>query len=261
MGQQSSSANDDSVANADAATYSISPASWRIRDMPERIRPREEVQRVGVENVADDVLIALLLRTGVQGMNVVDLSRDLMRRYGSLTSLSAASVEELSQVRGISRTKAQILRAALEIGKRLNAESLPKRIKIRTPEDVLQILEDRCQGAQQETFWTLMLDAKNTLKSNPVDVSVGLLDASLVHPREVFGEAIRTSAAAVVLAHNHPSGDPTPSSEDLRITKQLVAAGKIVDITVLDHVIIGKRNTTGCTAFMSMRESGLIEFG
>ncbi len=260
MGQQGSDMIREGGDETVDTTYAIAPGAWRIRDMPERIRPREEVQRVGVENVADDVLIALLLRTGVQGMNVVDMARGLMRRYGSLTRLGAASVEELSQTRGISQTKAQILKAALEVGKRLNAETLPKRMKIRTPSDVISVLADRCHGAQREVFWALLLDPKNTLKCQPIDVSVGLLDASLVHPREVFSEAIRSAAAAVVLAHNHPSGDPTPSAEDVRVTKQLVAAGNIVDIRVLDHVIIGKRSDARAASYSSMREDGLVEF-
>jgi DNA repair protein RadC len=250
------------AATADLAdtTYEITPSAWTIRDMPERIRPREEAERVGLENVADDVLLALLLRTGVQGVNVVDLARGLMQRYRSLGALSAASVEELSQIRGIGKGKAQIVKAALELGKRLNAEALPKRLKIRTPSDVMNVLGDRARALDREIFWALLLDAKNMLKCQPVDVSSGLLDASLVHPREVFSEAIRSAAAAVVLAHNHPSGDPSPSAEDLRITKQLVSSGNIVDIKVLDHVIIGKRNGNGVGGYVSMRESGLVEF-
>jgi len=241
-------------------TYEISPSAWTVHDMPERMRPREEAKRVGIEHVADDVLLALLLRTGIQGLNVVDLARGLMKRYGSLGNLTAASVEELSQIRGIGPGKAQIVKAALEMGKRLNAELLPSRIKIKTPVDVLSVLADRARALDREMFWVLLLDAKNVLKCQPVDVSAGLLDASLVHPREVFREAIRSATAAVVLAHNHPSGDPAPSAEDLRITKQLVAAGNIVDIKVLDHVIIGKDGREEHRAYVSMREEGLVEF-
>ena len=241
-------------------TYKIATSDWTVHEMPERIRPREEAERVGVENVADDVLLSLLLRTGVTGLNVVDMARGLMRRYGTLTNLASTSVEELSQLRGIGRGKAQIIKAALEIGKRLNAELVPKGIKIRTPQDVLRLLVDRARILDYEMFWALLLDSKNVLKCQPVDVSAGLLDASLVHPREVFREAIRSATAAVVLAHNHPSGDPTPSAEDIRITKQLAAAGRIVDIKVLDHVIIGKRDGVGNESYVSMREAGLVEF-
>ncbi len=241
-------------------TYVIPASGWTVHDMPERIRPREEVQRVGIENVADDVLLAILLRMGVKGLNVVDLARGLMKRYGTLSNLASTSVEELSQIHGIGPTKAQILKAALEIGSRLNAERAPKSQKIRTPSDVLQVLADRVRSLDREIFWALLLNVKNELKCQPVDVSAGLLDASLVHPREVFCEAIRSASAAVVLAHNHPSGDPTPSAEDIRITKQLVAAGSIVDIKVLDHVIIGKRDDSGHGGYVSMREDGLVVF-
>lgn len=241
-------------------TYTIPQSAYTIHDMPERIRPREEAHRVGIENVADDVLLAILLRIGIKGMNVVDMARGLMQRYRTLSNLAAASVEELAAIRGIGETKAQILKAALELGRRLNEEARPVRLKIRTPSDVLDVLGDRARGLDREIFWALLLDTKNALKCRPVDVSAGLLDASLVHPREVFGEAIRSAAAAVVLAHNHPSGDPSPSAEDLRITKQLVSSGNIVDIKVLDHVIIGKRDGNGDAGYVSMREAGLVEF-
>ncbi|MBT3192032.1 MAG: DNA repair protein RadC [Verrucomicrobia bacterium] len=260
MGQQRSEANPDDKESLADTTYESAASGWTVHEMPERIRPREEVERVGVENVADDVLLSLLLRTGTTGLNVVDMARGLMKRYGNLTNLSSASVEELAQLRGIGRGKAQIIKAALEIGKRLNSELVPRASKIRTPDDVLRVLADRVRSLDHEVFWALVLDAKNALKCQPVDVSSGLLDASLVHPREVFREAIRSAAAAVVLAHNHPSGDPTPSAEDLRITKQLVAAGNIVDIKVLDHVIIGKSGMPGDRAYVSMRENGIVEF-
>ena len=241
-------------------TYQIPESACRLHDMPERIRPREEAQRVGIENEADDVLLALLLRMGIKGLNVVDMARGLMRRYKTLSNLAAASVEELAAIRGIGETKAQILKAALELGRRLNEEARPVSLKVRTPDDVLKLLGDRSRILEHEIFWALLLDAKNALKCRPVDVSAGLLDASLVHPREVFAEAIRSKAAAVVLVHNHPSGDPTPSAEDMRITKQLVSAGNIIDIKVLDHVIIGKRGGAGNGGYVSMRESGLIDF-
>jgi len=228
--------------------------------MPARVRPREEVDRVGIEHVSDDVLLALILRSGTPGMNVVDMARGLIRRYGTLANLAAASVDELTAIRGIGKDKAKIIQASLELGRRLNEEARPTRLKIRTPSDVLSVLGDRARGLDREVFWALLLDSKNALKCRPVDVSAGLIDASLVHPREVFCEAIRSAAAAVVLAHNHPSGDPSPSAEDLRITKQLVSSGNIVDIKVLDHVIIGKRNGNGAGGYVSMREAGLVEF-
>jgi DNA repair protein RadC len=228
--------------------------------MPETLRPREEMERRGVENVSDSVLVAILLRSGVRGRNVVDLSRQLLEKYGSLTGLAGASVEELAGEKGLGKIKAQVLKAALEIGKRLTEESLPKRYRVRTPEDAARLLREKVRALDKEVFWVLHLDSKNYLKGRPADVSVGLLDASLVHPREVFRDAIRGATAAVVLVHNHPSGDPAPSAEDIRITRQMIQAGKVVDIKVLDHVILGKSTDDAQKDYLSLREAGIVEF-
>jgi DNA repair protein RadC len=241
------------------AAYVIDPGKLRVRDIPERLRPREEMERLGTRNVSDDVLIAIILRSGVRGANVIDLARSLIVRYGSLTGLASATAEELASIKGLGPVKAQVLEAALEIARRLNAETVPRRIKIKTPGDVAMLLRDSARTLEKEIFWALMLDSKNSLKARPMEVSVGLLDASLVHAREVFREAIRNSSAAVVLAHNHPSGDTAPSAEDIRITRHLIDAGKIVDIKVLDHVILG--NSSSGNDFLSMREAGIIGFG
>jgi len=240
--------------------YVITNSSWRVRDMPERLRPREEMERLGVENVSDDVLLALILRSGVRGLSVVDLARGLLREYGSLTALAGASVEELAARKGMGRVKAQVLKASLEFASRLGEEAMPRRYRVRSPEDAARLLRDRTKSLDREVFWVLLLDAKNFLKTRPVNITTGLLDASLVHPREVFREAIRSATAAVVLVHNHPSGDPAPSPEDVRITKQLVEAGKVVDIRILDHVILGKQGPAG-KDFLSFREDGIIDFG
>lgn len=236
------------------------PEGRRISDLPARLRPREEVERRGVRNVSDDVLLAVVLRSGVRGVNVVELSRQLLSEFGTLTSLADASVEELAARRGMGKTKSQVLKAALELARRLNEEAAPQRTKIRTPADAAKIVRADLAGVEKEVFRILLLDTKNRIKSRPVTVSEGLLDASLVHPREVFREAIRSAAAAVVLTHNHPSGDPTPSAEDLRITKQLVDAGRIIDIKVLDHVIVGHGNGNGEDGYVSLREEGLVSF-
>jgi len=234
---------------------------WRVRDLPERLRPREAMTRVGVSNVSDDVLLAVLLRSGVRGANVVDLAQSLLRTYTSLTALSTASVSELCGIRGMGQVKAQVLAAAFELARRLAEEATPERPRIRSPADAAKLLKDRVRPLEHEVFWVFLLDAKNRLKTPPIDISRGLLDASLVHPREVFREAIRSATAAVVLAHNHPSGDPTPSAEDVRITRQLVEAGRVVDIRVLDHVVIGRPGMGGgLREFVSLRENGLVEF-
>lgn len=240
--------------------YVIEPSRWQVRDIPVQLRPREAMDRVGEENVTDDVLLAIILGSGSRGLNVVDLARGMLKHFGSLTALAGATTEELEAFRGIGKAKAKTLKAALEIGKRLHDEALPGDTVIRTPEDVAGLLAPRVRTLESEVFWVLHLNAKNVAKGRPKAVTKGLLNASLVHPREIFREAVRSAAAAVVLAHNHPSGDPTPSAEDIRITRQLIDAGKIVDIKVLDHVVLGRPGQDSGRPFTSMREEGLVAF-
>ncbi len=239
-------------------------APYRLCDMPVRLRPREAVERLGVENVPDQVLIAVLLRSGARGMNVVDLAERLMRTYGSLTALSRASVEELTnnrQLRGLGKVKAQMLKAALELARRIADERRDERGSVvRSPEDAAAVLRETAKPLDHERFWTLPLDSKNRLKWGVEEVSRGILDTSLVHPREVFKRAIQWGCAAVVLVHNHPSGDPTPSAEDVRITRQLVQAGQVIGIKVLDHIVLGRPSTDRARDFVSLRESGVVEF-
>ena len=241
--------------------YVIEPGAYRVRDMPERLRPREEFARLGVGNVSDEVLLAILLRAGVKGTNVVDLARHLLCEYGSLTALAGADVDELAAQVGMGPVKAQVVISALELAKRLNEEAMPERVQIRTPADAARVLRDEVRTLEVEVFWVLHLDTRNRLKRPPVDVSRGVLDASLVHAREVFRSAIRSSTAAVVIAHNHPSGDATPSADDIKITKQLVDAGRIIGIKVLDHVVLGRGREKGKDSdFLSMREEGIVVF-
>lgn len=235
-------------------------ASRPMREIPSRLRPREQFEQMGAEHVPDATLLALLLRTGVTGINVADLADQLLRQYGSLTALARASVGELVGVDGIGPVKAQILKASLELGRRLSLEAVPEDHKIVSPEDVLMVLRERARLAEEEIFWTLLLDTKNRLQRPPVVISKGTLNASLAHPREVFKEAIRGTCSSIVLAHNHPSGDPTPSAEDVRITRQLVEAGKIVEIQVLDHIILGRKREDERLDYISMRETGLVQF-
>jgi len=247
---------------AASSTYLIDDQPWRVRDIPENLRPREEMERVGADNVSEAVLLAIILRGGTRGRNVVEIARRLLKRYGSLTALAECSAAELMRAeRGIGRVKAQVIVAALELAKRLNRESLPKRYRIASAEDVARLLRDRAKVLQHEVFWVLHLDAKNNLKGEPLEVTQGVLTASLVDTRAIFREAVRRSTAATVLAHNHPSGDPSPSTEDIRVTQQMVAAGKIVDIHVLDHVILGRADAVGSRDYFSIREAGLVNFG
>lgn len=233
----------------------------RIKDLPENLRPREQAERFGLDKVGEDVLLAILLRTGMPGKSVVELARSLLERYRSLTALSQATVDELvAAAPGMGRIKAQILKAALELARRMADESRPGALHIRKPEDAIGLMRERARPLQQEVFWVLILDAKNQVKGDPVEVTRGILDASPVHPREVFRPALQTPGAAVVLVHNHPSGDPTPSAEDVSLTRRMVEAGRALGIRVLDHLIIGARADGREKDWFSLREAGLVAF-
>lgn len=246
--------------SSEQATNLYEQSGARIRDLPSRLRPREEMERFGAENVSDRALLAILLRHGVRGMSVLDVAERLLQHYGSLGEIARASLDDLAARPGMGRVKAQIVKAALELAHRLAEEHAMERPQIKTPADAARLLKARAQAREGESFWVLMLDTKNRLARPPMEISRGVLDASLVHPREVFREAIRSSCASIILVHNHPSGDPTPSPEDVRITKQLVEAGRIVDIQVLDHVIVGRSTSAGNPEHTSLRELGAVEF-
>lgn len=232
----------------------------RMGDLPSALRPREQALKVGIANVDDSALLAILLGGGFRGMNVLALASGLLTRYGSLTALAAASVEELQAINGLGPVKALKLKAALELARRLVHEEVAEPQSMRSPEEVARVLREEARGCTRECFWILMLDARNRLKAPPLRVTQGIVDASLVDPREVFKPAMEVKCRALVVAHNHPSGDPTPSSEDLRITRQLVEAGRILDIRVLDHLILGRRTENRDRDFLSLRESGMVSF-
>ncbi len=245
---------------APASPALTEPVSYRVHDIPARQRPRELIDRFGVESVADEVLLAVILRSGVRGVNVMELSRRLLNHYGSLSALARTPVDELIRMRGMGRIKAQVLKSALELAKRLTGESTSDQPVVRTPENAAAILRETARTLETEVFWVLLLNAKNRLQAPPVEITSGLLDASQAHPREVFRDAIRAACAAIVMVHNHPSGDPAPSPEDIRITRQLVQSGRVIDIRVLDHVILGKASSSRKQDFFSMREAGIIDF-
>ncbi|MDR0993448.1 MAG: DNA repair protein RadC [Verrucomicrobiota bacterium] len=230
----------------------------RIKDLPDHRRPRELALESGIENMPDEALIAILLRAGIRGQSVIDLSRRILDLYqGSLEHLSAASHDELKAIKGIGSVKALELCAALELGHRAAANTAKRSFPlIRNPIAVLNLLKTQTQQLDQEVFWVLLLDQKYRLKRSPISVTKGILNASLVHPREVFREAIRSAAAAILIAHNHPSGDPVPSVEDINITRQLVEAGNIVGIELLDHIVIGGKQPHPAP-YISLRERGL----
>jgi DNA repair protein RadC len=225
-----------------------------IREMPEHERPRERLQRHGAAALSEAELIAILLRTGVKGRSAVQLAQQLLRQH-PLVELVSAPLETLQEISGIKGTKAIQLKAAFELAARLSRPR--QRTPINTPAEAAAVVRAEMRPLDREEFRVLLLTTKNTLL-RVAKVSRGSLNASVVEPREVFKDAIAASAAGVILAHNHPSGDPTPSSEDVAITKRLVRAGELLGIAVLDHVILGQRIFGRDHDYASLKELGLI---
>ena len=184
--------------------YAVIPENLRVCDMPAQLRPREEFERVGAENVSDAVLLALILRTGSTGMNVVEVSRRLLSSFGSLTALARASVKDLQAIESIGPVKAQMIKASMELAQRLTRESVGENPLITTPEQAAAVLRERARVLQHEIFWALMLDTKNRLIGEPKQISQGTLNSSLVHPRELFKRA-----SAALLRRHHPRPQPS----------------------------------------------------
>jgi DNA repair protein RadC len=225
--------------------------SVAIRDMPLEERPRERLIQYGPEALNNPELLAILLRTGTAQESALSLAGRILSEMSGLKGIADATVEQLKTVKGIGPAKAVEIRAAVELGKRIYTLTDAPRPIIRSPADVSQLLMSELRFQAKEHFQALLLDAKNqVMRISPI--SVGSLTESIVHPRELFREAIRHSSAALIVAHNHPSGDPTPSPEDIATTKRLVEVGRIVGIELLDHVILGDGR------FVSMKERGLI---
>ncbi len=214
--------------------------------------PRERLRRCGAEALNAAELVALLLRTGARGSDAVDVARTLLARVGGLDRLECAPLNELATVAGVGRAKAASLAAAFELGRRCAASRLPEGAALRSPEEVFHRFALRLRRLRQERFVVVMLDGRHRVIGEEV-VSQGTLTASLVHPREVFRPALRASAAALILVHNHPSGDPTPSAEDRAVTARLARAGEILGVRVLDHVVVAERG------FVSLREEGAMD--
>jgi len=200
-------------------------------------------------------LIAILLRTGLKGTNVVEIGKQLIQKYGSLRALAQASLEELQTVKGIGRDKAVTLAAAFTLARKMAEELHRESPLLETPEEVANLLREDTRLRNVETFQILLLNTRRRL-IDVVKISDGTLDTILVHPREVFRPAIAANAAAVVLAHNHPSGDPTPSEADIKVTRDLIRAGQLLKIEVLDHVIIGRATQERPRDYISLRELG-----
>ena len=206
-----------------------------IKEMSIEQRPRERLERFGVDVLSEAELLAIVLNTGTKSENVIDMSHRLIKTYG-VDKLSNCSLKELQAIKGIGRAKACKLLACFELNKRKFQNS---GIFIKTPNNVFDYLSPKMSPLTKEHFVVLHLNSKNMVLKEEV-VSIGTLNSALIHPREIFKSAIKESANSIILVHNHPSGDATPSPEDYEITSKLVEAGKLVDINVLDHVVIGK---------------------
>jgi DNA repair protein RadC len=219
--------------------------------MPVEERPRERLIHFGAEALSNQELLAILLRTGTARESALSLAGRILSSVGGLKDLAQATIQQLSTVNGVGPAKAVEIRAAVELGKRICTLTDDARPTIRSPADASQLLMSELRFQAKEHFRALLLDAKNQV-IRILPISVGSLTESIVHPRELFREAIRYSSAALIVAHNHPSGDPTPSPEDIATTRRLIEVGRIVGIELLDHVILGDGR------FVSLKERGFI---
>ena len=223
----------------------------RMKDVPREERPRERLRRHGAERLANKELLAILLRTGNQRESALTLAEKLLARFGSLANIASASFEELVAVNGIGPAKAADILAAFELAKRLAESRMEFQGVVNSPADAAQLVLRELSLADKEHFMIIMLNTKNRVIAKKT-VSIGHLQAPLVHPREMFKEAIKRSSAALILVHNHPSGDLTPSREDITTTERLREAGAVLGIDVLDHIIVGDNR------YFSFREHGLL---
>ena len=225
--------------------------SMRFKDLPSSEKPREKLIQFGSEPLSDAELLAILLRTGYKEKTVLELAQEIIRDYG-LAGLAEMEYHDLvKEINGVGPAKATEIKAVFEIAARIKGKTIITKKTITGPEDVAEVMMPKTQFKNQEHFYTVLLTTKNTIISIE-EISKGGLNIASIFPREVFNRAIKKSAAKMILVHNHPSGDPTPSSEDINLTNRLIEAGKLTGIRVLDHII------TGDGEYISLKEQGLI---
>ncbi|MBB6674239.1 RadC family protein [Cohnella nanjingensis] len=225
--------------------------SYLLKEVPTEERPRERMQRHGPAALSHAELLAILLRTGSRAESAVHLAQRILNENGGLRWLAGRSWDELIHIRGIGPAKAIELQAAVELGRRVARSRLPEMPRISRPQDAADLLMEELRHLREEHFVVLFLNTKNQVVGRET-LSIGSLNASVVHPREVFRAAIRRSSASILCAHNHPSGDPTPSPEDLQLTRRLSEAGELIGIELLDHLVIGDNR------YVSLKELGSL---
>lgn len=224
---------------------------FTMKDLPLAERPRERLQKYGAEVLSTPELLAILLRTGTSKMNVLELAHQLLSAFGGLRNLIKADMEDLKKIKGMGNCKAAEVKAAIELGKRIGSLDREERAVIRMPKDAAELIMQDMRYLDREHFRAILLNVKNQIL-DVVTISIGTVNSSLVHPRELFKDAIRTSSSGVILVHNHPSGDPSPSRQDKDLTTRLIEAGKVLGIEILDHIIIGDNR------YVSFKETGLM---
>jgi len=224
-----------------------------IRDYPESDRPRERLEMLGESALTDGELLAILLRVGVEGSNAVELAFQIIRTFGGLRGLHTARFDELCAVKGVGRAKAAQIKAAIALGYRMSLEEFAAKPVISKPADAHDLMEHDLAAKDQEELWVLALSTRNQLLKKQM-LYVGTVNHSSVRLAEIFEIPMRCHASAIIVVHNHPSGDPHPSEEDLRFTEELVKAGRLMDIGVLDHIIIAQEG------FISIRQDGRVSF-
>lgn len=222
-----------------------------IKDMPEDERPRERLVKYGAEVLSNSELLAIILRTGTRYDSAINIANKLLKEGSGIRHLYESSFDELKRMKGIGPAKACQIKAALELGKRLRTFKDSGSVFIKTPSDAAELVMEDMRYLKKEYMKLILLNIKNMIISIK-DVSIGSINSSIVHPREIFVEAIKASSASIIICHNHPSGDPTPSQEDINVTKRIQEAGRIVGIELIDHIVVGDGK------YISLKEKNII---
>ncbi|MFC1997241.1 DNA repair protein RadC [Chloroflexota bacterium] len=224
--------------------------TYRITDLAESERPRERLARLGAQSLSNAELLAILLRVGVPGENAVQVGQRLLQTFGGISGLHRASFDEVCAQHGLAEAKTAQIKAAIELGRRMTLESPEERPSVNSPADAAALVQYEMSALEQEELRVILLNTRNRVQKIET-IYRGSLNTSQVRVGEIFKAAIRVNVAAIIVVHNHPSGDPTPSPDDLAITRAIVEAGKLLDVQVLDHLVIGQGR------FISLKERGL----